>query len=203
MPSRRVAIAGVASALLVIGCSAAPPVDRSPGFQPVPGAPPPRELALAAGEEAPGERAAEGPPPAVKWTFHVPPVAGRAWMTRRFAVLADGTGTWEVVGGEGDGEVDEELRPVDGGGAPIAGERCRGRVDPEVQRRLGAAARKALGAGCAGPAPPRALPGTISLSIEGAGPSRSCAIPGSGGSYAAFEALRTEVVAAICRRQMR
>jgi hypothetical protein len=140
---------------------------------------------------------------AMRWTLDRPPLSGQPGTTQRFALLENGDATWESVRHGGDGEVGEELSPSQR--AAPAVEQCRGHLDPAQQRGLITAARRAMASGCAQTAAADRLgrladAATTTMAVTWAGEIKSCNVGRSGGSYAAFEKVRVEVVAAICAR---
>jgi hypothetical protein len=141
---------------------------------------------------------------AARWTFHEPSAGGRPSVTERLAVLESGDATWESASAGGDGDVDEEL----GGTRAKPGEvtRCRGHLGPTRHRALVVAARRAMESGCAKAnaidrlgRPAEAGATTLAVTWEGA--ITSCDVGRSGGTYAAFERLRADVVASLCARR--
>jgi hypothetical protein len=141
---------------------------------------------------------------AVRWTFQLAPAGGQPGTTQRFALLPSGDITWESARAGGDGDIDEELsaaRPR----APEV-ERCRGHVGPERHRKLVAAARHAMASGCAQTVAKdrlgRPTDGAITtVAVTAAGETKTCDLGRSGGGYATFEQLKTDVIAAICARR--
>jgi hypothetical protein len=141
----------------------------------------------------------------MRWTLTLPSVAGQPGKTERLAVLESGDATWESARGVGDGDIDEELSPPAPGDAPKA-TRCKGHLGPVRHRRIVLAALRAMTSGCAkGSAVDRlgrpVDEATTRVAVTSAGKVESCELGRSGGSYVALEAVRVEVVGAICARR--
>jgi hypothetical protein len=141
---------------------------------------------------------------ALRWTFQLAPLGGQPGSKQRLALFESGEVAWASERGGGDGDIDEELsapRPR----APDV-ERCRGHIGPARHRKLVAAAHQAMASGCAQTAARDRLgrptdAAVTTLVVTWAGETKSCDVGRSGGSYAAFEQVRADVVAAICARR--
>ncbi len=194
--------------LVVAACSASPPpsapADPAPVVAP---APPPTAAPVASATKPPAadEGAPPDPPMAMRWTFDLPSFDGQPWRRERLALAESGDATWESARGEGDGDIDEELSPAKD--TAVKREQCRGHLGPALHRRLVLAAQKAMASGCAQKAAAtdrlgrRAEVATTTIAVTWEGEIKTCALGRSGGSYAAFEQVRSEVVGAICARR--
>jgi hypothetical protein len=142
---------------------------------------------------------------AMRWTFDLPSFDGHPWTRERLALVESGEATWESEQGEGDGDVDEELSPAKA--AAVKRDRCHAHVGPALHRKLVTAARAAMASGCAqkGAATDRlgrrAEYATTTIAVTFEGEIKTCALGRSGGSYAAFEQVRSEVVGVVCARR--
>jgi hypothetical protein len=142
---------------------------------------------------------------AMRWTFHLPSFEGQPWADQRLALSENGDATWESRRGEGDGDVDEELSPPKGEAPKV--DRCQAHLRPDLHRKLVLAARRAMASGCAQKAAAadrlgrRADVATTTLAVTYEGETKACALGRSGGSYAAFEEVRAEVLGVVCARR--
>lgn len=181
----------------VAACAAAPP-PSSPAIA----APVVSSVAPPAPAPTAAPRADEGPPPqppmAMRWTHHLPSVAGRPWSEQYLKVTEEGEASWEASSGGGDGDLDETLQPAPNAGNAAPAVRCRGRVGPGLHRRLVEAARRAMTVGCTAKAAPVDA-ATTTLAVTWEGDIKSCNVARSGGGYAAFEQVRSEVVSTVCQ----
>jgi hypothetical protein len=190
-------------AVLAAACSAPPPPP--PSVARPPKNPSPAASHAATSRPAPEKEADEGPPPdppiAMRWTLQLPSVAGQPGKVERLVVLESGDATWESAKGIGDGEIDEELSPAAPSDAPRP-TRCKGHVGPVRHRRIVLAALRAM-SGCDKAAAVDRLghpvdEATTRVAVTSAGKVETCEVGRSGGRYAALEAVRAEVVGAIC-----
>lgn len=191
----------VVPAFLGVACSSSPPPAAHVMPAPVVSAVP----AVTAVVERPAAPVADdGPPPqppmAMRWTYQLPSTDGRPWTKQHLAIAEDGAATWESESGGGDGEIDETLSPVAGDRGASPAVRCRGHVGPGLHRRIVEAARRAMASGCQAKAAPVDAAVT-SLAVTWEGEIKACNVARSGGGYAAFEQVKTELVAAACARR--
>jgi hypothetical protein len=141
---------------------------------------------------------------AMIWSFRLLPFAGQPGRVEHLAVSEKGDADWASQHGGGDADLDEELSAAQSP-APET-ERCRGHLGPALHRKLVHAARAAIASGCALPRGTDRLgrpedAATTTLKVTWDGEAKSCEVGRSGGSYAAFEQVRTEAVAALCGRR--
>jgi len=132
----------------------------------------------------------------------LPSVAGQPGKTERLVVLESGDATWESARGLGDGDVDEELSPIGPSDAPRP-TRCKGHLGPLRHRKIVLAALRAMSSGCANTTAVDRLGHPVDeastrVAVTTAGKVETCEVGRSGGRYAALEAMRAEVVGAIC-----
>jgi hypothetical protein len=191
------------AALLLPACGPAPPPSSSLAGQPplpalVASAPSPLPAAPLASPAGPPD---DGPPPqppmALRWDASLPSVAGRAWRRQHLTLEADGGARWVSESGGGEGDVDEAL--VEGPRPAGSSERCAGRLGPALHRRIVEAARRAMASGCKQrPTKIDAVSTTVEVTWDGG--TSACSVERVGGSYAAFEEARAQVVERLCRR---
>jgi hypothetical protein len=138
---------------------------------------------------------------AMHWTFRLPSFDGQPWKNEYLKVTEDGAAVWESESGEHEAEVDEELSPKPNDKSRTPPVRCQGHVGPLLHRRLVVAAQKAMVLGCSAQTAPRRVDfATTTIAVTWEGAIRSCQVGRTGGAYAAFEKVRTEVVGGICPR---
>jgi hypothetical protein len=142
---------------------------------------------------------------ALRWSFHLPSFDGQPWTTQRLALADTGDATWESERGEGDGDIDEELSPAKD--AARKQERCRAHLGPGLHRKLVEAARRAMASGCAQKEATTDRLGhhvdtaTTTIAVTWEGEIKKCTLGRSGGSYVAFEQVRSEAAFVLCARR--
>ena len=193
------------AAVLVVACAGPPPpaVPTDPRTVAPPAASAPPTASTSAASVAPDEGTPPDPPMALQWTFRLPAFGGQPATTQRLSLGEKGDATWESARSGGDGDVDEELSPT--APSPPVVERCRGHVDPARHRKLVVAARQTMASGCAQAVARDRLGrpadgATTTLEVTWAGAAKACDVGRSGGTYAAFDKVRADVVTSICAR---